>query len=150
LIEEIISEFNGYISLKQSAKKIRVKKPVPVEKTVARIKYQKKDEALNLTSLPPTKLHHATEAYLYDTVRRKLIYLVADDYSKCLIVKGTAILGFDKKKSQSKTLRKPQEQLKEFMKVGKPASRKVFDEIKAVSAIPNGRPNANTIILKVW
>jgi hypothetical protein len=36
------------------------------------------------------------------------------------------------------------------MKLGKPAGRKFFDEIKAVGASPNGRTNENMIILKAW
>jgi hypothetical protein len=33
---------------------------------------------------------------------------------------------------------------------GKPASRKVFSEINAVHAQPNGRTNEHTIILKAY
>ena len=150
LVEDIISEMNGYISLKQAAKKPRAKKAVPVEKVVARIKYQKTDDALGITSVSPTKLHQCTEAFVYDTAKRKIIWLVADDYSKCLLVKGNSIIGFDKKKSMSKTVRKPNEFLKVFMSASRPATRKAIDEIKAVAAIPNGRFNENMVILKVW
>ena len=150
LIEDIISEMNGYIGLKQAAKKPRAKKAVPVEKVVARIKYQKTDDTLGITSVSPTKLHQCTEAFVYDTAKRKIIWLVADDYSKCLLVKGNSIIGFDKKKSMSKTVRKPNEFLKVFMSASRPATRKAVDEIKAVAAIPNGRFNENMVILKVW
>jgi hypothetical protein len=153
-VEDVIAEMNGYISLKQVAKKPRAKKVVPVEKIVAKVKYAKtfKDEALNLeiTGLSPTKLHQSSEAFVYDTAKRKIIWLVADDYSKSLSVKGNTILGFDKKKSMSKTVRKPGEFLKAMMSASRPATRKMLDEIKAVSAIPNGRFNENIVILKVW
>jgi hypothetical protein len=36
------------------------------------------------------------------------------------------------------------------MKLGKPAGRKFFDEIKAVGTAFNGRTNENIIILKAW
>ena len=154
LIEDIIGELNGYISLKQATKKVRAKKPVPVEKTVSKLKYCKlfKDDALklDLVGLSPTKLHQATEAFVYDTVKRKIIWLVADEYSKCLMVKGNTVIGFDKKKSMIKTVRKPGEFLKGFMTGGRPSTRKMVDEIKAVAAIPNGRFNENMVILKVW
>lgn len=153
LAEEIIGELNGYVALKKTVKKVRAKKPVPVEKVVAKLRYLKsfKDDnlKLDLTSLAPVKLHQATEAWVYDTKKRKLIHLVADEYSKCLVVKGNAVVGFDTKESGVKTLRKPAEQLKAIMG-SKPAARKFFADIKAVQTVPNGRFNADMIILKAW
>lgn len=153
LIEDIIAEFNGYISLKQVAKKPRAKKAVPVERIVAKLKHCKsfKDDALmlELTGLSPVKLHQATEAWVYDTKKRKMHHYVADAYSKCLLVKGNTVIGFDKKESGMKTLRKPVEQIKAIMG-SKPAARKYFAEIKAVEAVPNGRFNADMIILKAF
>ena len=153
-IEQVISDLNSYISVKKASKAPRKRKAVPVEKIVSKLKYLKefKDATnkLELVSVHPTKLHGASECYLYDTVKRKLVYLVADEYSKSFTVKGTAILGIDTNKSQSKTLRKPSDQLKEFMKLGKPAGRKFFDEVKAVGTTPNGRTNDNMIVLKAW
>jgi hypothetical protein len=153
LIEDIIAEFNGYISLKQVAKKPRAKKAVPVERVVAKLKHCKsfKDDALmlELTGLSPVKLHQATEAWVYDTKKRKMHHYVADAYSKCLLVKGNTVIGFDKKESGMKTLRKPVEQIKAIMG-SKPAARKYFSEIKAVEAVPNGRFNIDMIILKAF
>jgi hypothetical protein len=153
LIEDIIAEFNGYISLKQVAKKPRAKKAVPVERVVAKLKHCKsfKDDALmlELTGLSPVKLHQATEAWVYDTKKRKMHHYVADAYSKCLLVKGSTVIGFDKKESGMKTLRKPVEQIKAIMG-SKPAARKYFSEIKAVEAVPNGRFNIDMIILKAF
>lgn len=153
LIEEVIAELNGYIALKKTVKKPRAKKAVPVERVVAKLKHCKsfKDDALKLelTGLSPVKLHEATEAWVYDTKKRKMHHYVADSYSKCLMVKGNTVIGFDKKESGMKTLRKPVEQIKALMG-SKPAARKYFKEIKAVEAVPNGRFNADMIILKAF
>jgi hypothetical protein len=153
VIEDIIAEMNGYISLKQATKKPRAKKAVPVEKIVSRLKYCKafKDDALNLelTGLSPVKLHESTEAWVYDTKKRKMHHYVADAYSKCLMVKGNTVIGFDKKESGMKTLRKPVEQITALMG-SKPVARKYFKEIKAVEAVPNGRFNADMVILKAF
>jgi hypothetical protein len=153
VIEDIIAEMNGYISLKQVSKKPRAKKAVPVEKIVAKLKHCKsfKDDALKLelVGLSPVKLHQCAEAWVYDTAKRKMHHYVADDYSKCLMVKGNTVIGFDKKESGMKTLRKPVEQIKALMG-SKPAARKYFKEIKAVEAVPNGRFNAGMIILKAF
>jgi hypothetical protein len=152
-IEDVIAAMNGYIGLKQAAKKPRAKKAVPVERVVAKLKHCKsfKDDALKLelVGLSPVKLHESTEAWVYDTAKRKMHHYVADAYSKCLMVKGNTIIGFDKKESGMKTLRKPVEQIKAIMG-SKPAARKYFSEIKAVEAVPNGRFNTGMIILKAF
>jgi len=152
-IEGVLGDLNSYISIKKASKAPRKKKAVPVEKIVAKLKYLKefKDPVnkLDLTSVHPTKLHGASEAWVYDTAKRKLHHYIADEYSKSFTVKGNSILGFDTIQSEIKTLRKPGEQIKEIMG-SKPAARKYFKDIKAVAAVPNGRFNENMIILKAF
>lgn len=152
-IELVISDLNSYISVKKAAKAPRARKAVPVEKQVAKLKYLKtfKDTAtkLDLVSISPIKLHGSSEAWVYDTAKRKLHHFIADDYSKTFTVKGNTLLGFDSAQSEVKTLRKPSEQLKEVMG-SKPAARKYFKDIKAVSTTPNGRFNEHMIILKAF
>jgi len=152
-IDQIIGNINSYVTLKQTTKAKRAKRPVSVEKQVSKLKYLRKfiDEKtkLNLVSIEPTKLQNSTEAWVYDTAKRKLYHFVADEMSKCLIVKGNTLLGFDTKESEAKILRKPEEQLKQITG-SKPAARKYFKEIKAVPTTPNGRFNAAMIILKAF
>ena len=152
-IEQVLGELNSYISIKKAAKTPRKRKAVPVEKVVAKLKYLKefKDPVnkLDLISVHPTKLHGASEAWVYDTAKRKLHHYIADEYSKTFTVKGNSLLGFDTNKSEIKTLRKPGEQIKEVMG-SKPAARKFFSSIKAVATTPNGRFNSEMIILRAF
>lgn len=152
-IDQVLSDLNSYISVKKASKAPRQRKAVPVEKIVAKIKYLKtfKDATtkLDLVSISPVKLHGASEAWVYDTAKRKLHHYIADEYSKTFTVKGSTLLGFDTSKSEVKTLRKPAEQLKEIMG-SKPAARKYFTDIKAVATTPNGRFNESMIILKAF
>ena len=152
-IEQVINDLNSYISVKKAAKAPRQRKAVPVEKIVAKLKYLKtfKDTAakLDLVSISPVKLHGASEAWVYDSAKRKLHHYIADDYSKAFTVKGNTLLGFDTAQSEVKTLRKPSEQIKEIMG-SKPAARKYFKDIKAVATTPNGRFNEGMIILKAF
>ena len=152
-IEQVLSDLNSYISIKKASKAPRKKKAVPVEKIVSKLKYLKefKDPVnkLDLISVHPTKLHGASEAWVYDTAKRKMHHYVADEYSKSFTVKGNTIIGFDSHTSEIKTLRKPGEQVKEIMG-SKPAARKYFKDIKAVATTPNGRFNENMIILKAF
>jgi RecG-like helicase len=152
-IEQVLSDLNSYVSVKKASKAPRQRKAVPVEKIVSKLKYLKtfKDVAtkIDLISISPVKLHGASEAWVYDTAKRKVHHYIADEYSKAFTVKGNTLLGFDSTKSEVKTLRKPAEQLKELMG-SKPAARKFFNDIKAVSTTPNGRFNQDMIILKAF
>jgi hypothetical protein len=152
-VEQVLNDLNAYVSVKKAAKTPRQRKAVPVEKLVAKLKYLKtfKDTAtkLDLTSLHPIKLHGSSEAWVYDTAKRKLHHFIADEYSKTFTVKGNTLLGFDAANSEVKTLRKPADQLKEIMG-SKPAARKYFKDIKAVATTPNGRFNESMIILKAF
>lgn len=155
VIDQIIGDLNAYVAIKQATKTktVRARKPVPVEKVVARLKHSKafKDAALklDLVGLSPTKLHGCSEAWVYDARRRKMHHYVADDYSKVLSVKGNTVIGFDVKETEMKTLRKPAEQIKAIMG-SRPAARKYFKDIRAVAARPTGRFNADMLILKAF
>ena len=150
-IETVIADLNAYIGIKKAGKKPRKKKPVSVEKVVRRLKYLKtfKLEKLELESVSPTKLHGCSEAWVYDTKKRKLHHYVADEYTKTLGVKGNTVVGFCTKESQVKNLRKPEVQIKEIMG-SKPQARRFFNSIKAVASTPKGRFNNNMIILRAF
>ena len=73
---------------------------------------------------------------------------VAEEFQE-LSVKGTSITGFSELSSVQKTLRKPEEQLKEFKAAGKVQLRKFLEDIRAVDIKLNGRINEDTVLLKV-
>jgi hypothetical protein len=125
----------------------RAKKTQPKEKLVAKLKYKKQDEALKLVSINPTDIIGVKELWVYNTKSRKIGKYVATEFSE-LGVKGTTIVNFDEAKSIMKTVRKPEEKLKEFKAAGKVQLRKFLDEINATEARMNGRINEEIILLK--
>jgi uncharacterized protein (DUF433 family) len=129
-------------------KKPRLKKAVPAEKVVAKMKYAKTHEPLKLVSVNPADILGSKELWIFNVKTRKLGKYVAAEYQE-LGVKGTSIVNFDEKTSVQKTLRKPEEQLKEFKAAGKVQLRKFLEDIKAVDIKLNGRINEDTILLKV-
>lgn len=129
-------------------KKPRAKKPTDKAKVVAKMKYLKQDDKLKLVSVNPQDIIGTQELWIYNIKTRKLGKYVAAEYQE-LGVKGTSITGFDANKSVQKTLRKPEEQLKEFKSAGKVVLRKFLEDIKAVDIKLNGRLNEDTILLKV-
>lgn len=148
--ETVINDCGAYIQIKKVERKPRAKKAVPPEKVAAKFKHLREFAELKLQGEPAAKLVGASEAWLYDTAKRKLIHLVADTHVGTLTIKGSSIIGFDTAASVQKTLRKPAEQIKSITSVGKPAARKAFKEIKATEVKFNGRGNENLIILKCY
>lgn len=148
--EQVIADCGSYVQIKKSEKKPRAKKAVPPEKVVAKFKHAREFAEFKLKSESATKLVGCSEAWLYDSAKRKLIHVVADTHLGTFTVKGSAIVGFDPATTVQKTLRKPAEQIKSIVSVGKPAARKVFKDIKSTEVKFNGRGNDNLIILKTY
>jgi len=147
--ETVINDCNSYVQLKKVERKPRAKKAVSPEKLTRKFKFLREFDELKLKSEPVTKLVNASEAWLYDTAKRKLIHVMADSHIGTFTVKGSAIVGFDTQTTIQKTLRKPAEQIKLVMG-SKPVARKEFDAIKATETKYNGRGNENLVILKSW
>lgn len=126
----------------------RKTKAVSKDKIVAKLKYKKSDEPLKLVSINPVDIIGSKELWVYNTKSRKLGKYVAAEFND-LGVKGTSITGFDETLSVMKTLRKPEEKLKEFKSAGKVALRKFLEDINAVDAPMNGRINEEIVLLKV-
>jgi len=145
--QEIMSACDMLAQEAKVNRKPRAKKSVPAEKIVAKLKYKKSDEPLKLVSINPTDIIGAKELWVYNTKSRKIGRYVAAEYQE-LSVKGTSIIGYDESLSTMKTVRKPEEKLKEFKAAGKVQLRKFLDEINATEARMNGRINEEIILLK--
>lgn len=127
----------------------RTKKAVPKDKLVEKLKYLKIFEPLKLVSINPIEIVGAKTLWVYNTKNRKLGMFVADEMTGPLTVKGSAILGYDEHKSIQKTIRKPEEKLKEFKAASKIALRKFLDDINSTDTKMTGRINEDTILLKI-
>jgi hypothetical protein len=145
---EIVSACEMLMQEAKVNKKPRAKKAKPVEKIVEKLKYCKANEPLKLVSINPADIVGAKELWIFNVKTRKLGKYVAADYQE-LSVKGTSVVNFNEALSVQKTLRKPEEQLKEFKAAGKVQLRKFLEDIKAVDIKLNGRCNEDTILLKI-
>ena len=103
---------------------------------------------MKIVSINPADIIGASELWVYNNETRKLGKYVAASY-QTLGIKGTSITGFDEDKSVSKTLRKPDEQLKDFAKAGKIILCTFLNDIKAVEVKLNGRIGTDTLLLRV-
>jgi hypothetical protein len=147
-IDLFLAGIDQYSNVKKATKKAKVKKAPSKEKLVSKIKYAKESKVLKVVSINPADIIGAAELWIYNTKTRKLGKYVASSY-QTLNVSGTSILGFDIDKSVAKTLRKPEEQLKEFAKAGKVALRSWLTNIKSTEVKLTGRITEDTLLLKV-
>jgi hypothetical protein len=146
--DSVIEDCQRYAQAKKTTRKVRAKKTPSKEKLVAKVKYCKDNSQLKLVSINPVDIIGAQELWVYNVKTRKLGKYVPDQYAGSLGIKGTTIIGFDEFKSVCKTLRKPEQQLLEFMKSSKVQVRKFLDGIKATETRMNGRLNADIMLLK--
>jgi hypothetical protein len=146
--QEIMSACDMLAQEAKVNRKPRKTKVVPKDKIVAKLKYMKSNEPLKLVSINPADIIGAKELWVFNTKTRKLGKYIAEEY-KDLGVKGTSITGFNEHTSVQKTVRKPEEKLKEFKAAGKVQLRKFLEDINATDTKMNGRINEETILLKV-
>ena len=148
--EAVINDCGAYVQIKKVERKPRKAREVPPEKKAAKFKHIMEFAELKLKGLPAASLVDKSEAWLYDTKKRKLIHVVADDYAKVFTVKSNSIIGFSTVETQQKTVRKPAEALKALGAAGKPAARKIYKDLTTTETPFNGRGTENLIILKSW
>lgn len=147
-IADLLAGIEEYRGVKRAVKKARVRKAPSKEKLVAKLKYARDNKTLKIVSINPVDIVGAQELWVYNIKTRKLGRYIAEAMGQ-LAVKGTSITGYDQIKSVAKTLRKPDEQLREFAKAGKVALRSYLKDIKAVEVKLNGRVGEDTLLLKV-
>jgi DNA-binding transcriptional MerR regulator len=145
----IQTSIDQYRQVKKATKKARVKRAPNKEKLVSKLKYMKEEKTLKRVSINPVDIIGAQEVWCYNTKTRKLYKYVADSVLGPLGIKGTSLTGFNTTTSVGKTLRKPEEKLKEFAKASKVQLRKFLDDIRSTETAGNGRINPDTILLRI-
>ena len=148
--ETVITDCGTYVQIKKVERKPRKVRAVPPEKRAAKFKHVMEFAELKLKGLPAASLVDKAEAWLYDTKKRKLIHVVADDYAKVFTVKSNSIIGFSTAETLQKTVRKPAEVIKAMQAAGKPAARKIYKDLTTTETPFNGRGTDNLVVLKSW
>ena len=142
-VGQIIEDCEQQVQTAKVNRAPRKRKPVPLSKQVAKVKYLKEFAELKLKSVNPTEMIGAKEVWIYNTKYRKVQVYKSD---MGLAIKGTTVIGFDVKESKSMTLRKPEDFFK-GLSIGKRALNSAVKTIKTKPTTPNGRINEECIIL---
>ena len=144
----IVTSAERLASNKLASRKPRKKKPVSLEKKIAKINYLKEDTEFKLTSINPIKIMSAEKLWVFNVKTRKLGVYVAADGSG-LSVKGSKIENYKYSESIAKTLRKPKDVLTRVLDGGKVVLRKVMTEVNSKPQQLNGSINKDTVLLRV-
>jgi hypothetical protein len=148
LLETYISDLKKSYVSKQVAK-VRKKKPKDKSKLVQNLKFLTSDTALGVTSIEPINLLNCSEVWTFDTKTRKISKFFSP-VSGSITVKGASLVGFDANFSNSRLLRKPETQVKEFSELAKKDLTKWYSAVKSKSAPVRARLTPTTLILKVF
>lgn len=148
LFEAMVADCDKYGQFKKANRKPRAVKEKPAITQIKSLKFKQKDDELGLVSAKALDLVGAEQVWLFNTKTRKLSVYTSES-TKGMTVKGTALQNWSPEKSKQKTLRKPPEQIKEMMSLGKVKLRTFMDTIKSKDQAVNGRINIDTIILRI-
>jgi hypothetical protein len=148
-LQDIIDACDIVIGESVQQRKPRKKKPVSVDKKVAKVKYAVSDPTVGLVGEKPVNIVGAGVAFVYNKKTRKLGVYIAQDESG-LDVKGTKILNYDEQTSQAKTLRKPKEQLKNISSARTKALKYFENEVKTTNVSLNGSMSDQIVIVKTY
>ena len=154
--DNIFEACDRMIAIANANRKPRKKKEKSPEQLVAKMQFKKNDEKANLESIDPAEIIYAEQVWVYNTKTRKLGHYIAkvldprgmNRPGTGLMVKGTSIKGFDEENSIQKTLRKPEEQLKEFANSGPKKVVEFYSAIRTMGVKLNGRINSEVILLR--
>jgi len=146
--QKIIDDSKLWADHLKKIKAPRKKKVKTVDQLTQRLKYMKTDTELHLTSIDPTKLIGASEAWIFNVKTRRVDHYFAND-NDAISVKGSTLQNINETTSIAKKIRKPLEVSKNIVMGTSRSATKYFDSIKTKPIKSTGRLNEFSIILRV-
>jgi hypothetical protein len=152
----LLGALNMLIDMAKASRKTRKRMPKSKDKLVQKLKFKVSDDKYKVASINPIDIIGCNELWVFNVKTRKIGKYVASQIDPLkqeregtgLSVKGTTITQFKESQSIQKTIRKPEDKLKEFHEAGKVKLRTYLEDINAVEIKLNGRINNETILLK--
>ena len=147
LMEGIFSDLEQLKASNKAAKVPRAKKPKSSDAQVKNLKYRTDSIDDKVSSINPVMIPGKETLFVYNTKSRKLIQYDTNS-TKGFEVSGTTIKNICEKSRQT-TLRKPEEILPLILnKTLKQIDKLVWDTVTTKISTPNGRINADCILLR--
>jgi len=147
-LEDLIALLDAQRAAQKTARVVK-KKPIDKSKLVRKLQFLAQLPEWKLTSIKPEQCLGASELWVYNTQTRKLgVY--RSEHPNSLSVKGASIVGYSESRSLQKTLRKPQEQVAQFMGTGSQKLTKWFDGVGTTPHALKGRSAPTLLLLRVF
>ena len=150
-LESAVNILNTKITTIKANRKPRKKKIKSPLLQVKGLKYLNKSIEYGIDSVQPCGIIGSQGVIVFNTKNKKATVFVSSEPKTGLSIKGSTIIGFDDVKSFEKSVRKPDD----FVKNAR-GCRKTFNEaikylngVKTKSCLPTGRVNKHCMILQV-
>ncbi len=149
--EEAIRNLNDRLGVLKASRKPRKRKPKSAQAQVKGFKFMARSDAFGVDSAKPSDIIGAQGFVMFNTKNSKATVFVAVEPKTGLSVKGSTVLGFDSSKSFEKTVRKPEEFVKNSGGCRKTftAAVRYLNGVKTKAGTPTGRVNKHCLILQV-
>lgn len=143
---KLLADCERYADVAKKQKAPRKKKPVPVEKKLKGLKFQRESKEYKLASINPEKIIGAAELWVFNSKYRTLSVFHAASRDG-LDVLGTTIKGYDPDRSKTYRVgRRTEEHVATALKGAKRPINKMLEELKTIDL--QHRVNENTILLR--
>tara|TARA_B110000858_G_C17777455_1_gene462973 strand:+ start:466 stop:1617 length:1152 start_codon:yes stop_codon:yes gene_type:complete len=147
-METIFEDLDKLRTATKAARIPRVKKPKTSDMQIKNLKYKVEDIDVKIMSINPVMIPGKEVLFVYNTKTRKLTEYVTES-TKGFEVSGTTIKNISDK-SRTTTLRKPDDILPLILsKTIKQIDKQVWDTLTTKVSEPNGRINADCVLLRV-
>jgi hypothetical protein len=146
--QEMVVNFEAQAQFAKSIRKPRKKKKKKPEQLVAKLKYQKECNELNIVSIDPREIIGAKKMVAFNSKYRTLTVYDASPLVDGFTIKGTTLVGYDEANSKTKKLRDPKSVLPRMIG-GVRAINNAWETVKTKESTPNGRFNEHTVIIQV-
>lgn len=149
-LKSLIVECDLKIANMSRVRKPRKKRVRSAEDVAKKAQIQESFSELNLKSMPASSIVGSSSVVLYNTKTKELQFISSFPGQE-LTIRGTTILNFDPASSTKKKVRKVDTIKTSFSKkLPITKVKKLMEELRTKSSVPNGRLNKYTMILSVF
>jgi len=146
--QDMLLDLDRIKSAAKASRNVRVKQPKAADKQISKVKYKKEDTEFKLVSINPIQMVGKSRLYTFNTKSRMLTEFITES-TNGFEISGTTIKNFDTVNSRTVRLRKPDEFLPLVLTKTPNQIDKEWKSLTTKSSVPNGRLNADTILLRV-
>jgi len=151
ILHGAVTNIDDRLGVLRASRKPRKRKPQSAEKQIKGLKFSPRNDGFGVDSVKPEVIIGAQGLIVFNTKNNKATVFIAAEPKSGLAVKGSALVGYDSAKSYEKTVRKPDEFLKNTDGCRKTfaAAVRYLNGVKTKSAEPTGRVNKHCLLLQV-